>query len=278
MFGRIDGDDSGQISIDEMLKAYDLDPKVRDLLNLLNISKQTLRELFLFMDEDRSGSINYEEFLRTMRESQMQDIRMQMMLVKLQIHYMSRHMESDWERSRTISSMTRSVGRDLPQGVATHDGKSEAHDLDQLIATEIPSAPPPWTSPANANPGSSGAKAAAAVPCHHKVHVADAFLGSLEAEVQRFREDLHAQVAAILEGSTASGQSFMRNGVCPASEKHQAGRLDQCPGDVQAVRQHSHELRDFASRAEHKEVGRLPCTVVSHAHEYLGASCSPKAI
>eukprot|EP00927_Polykrikos_kofoidii_P020626 TRINITY_DN19826_c1_g2_i1.p1 TRINITY_DN19826_c1_g2~~TRINITY_DN19826_c1_g2_i1.p1 ORF type:complete len:581 (-),score=84.22 TRINITY_DN19826_c1_g2_i1:254-1996(-) len=81
----IDRDCSGEITIEEFFAGYDQDSNLRQIMSSLNIDRHDMQELFVLMDRDHSGSLSYDEFVRTVQRAETQDLRMQMMVMKLQL-------------------------------------------------------------------------------------------------------------------------------------------------------------------------------------------------
>merc|ERR1712151_1285653 len=59
----MDADKSGFFAIDELNDGYDHVEGFAAILSTLDINKEDLACMFLIMDEDRSGSVSYEEFV-----------------------------------------------------------------------------------------------------------------------------------------------------------------------------------------------------------------------
>eukprot|EP00927_Polykrikos_kofoidii_P080258 TRINITY_DN7712_c0_g4_i1.p1 TRINITY_DN7712_c0_g4~~TRINITY_DN7712_c0_g4_i1.p1 ORF type:complete len:656 (+),score=94.77 TRINITY_DN7712_c0_g4_i1:32-1999(+) len=81
----LDTDRSGEISFDELVQGYEANPAIRTVLKMLDIDRDDLLELFCLMDTDNSERVSYKEFVDCIRKSENQDMRVQMMFMKLQL-------------------------------------------------------------------------------------------------------------------------------------------------------------------------------------------------
>lgn len=81
----IDVDNNGILTLDELIDAYATNEEFRKTLMLLEIDETDLICLFDLMDVDRSGDLTYEELVNCIHKSETNDLKRQMMLVKLQV-------------------------------------------------------------------------------------------------------------------------------------------------------------------------------------------------
>jgi len=85
MCQEIDVDKDGILTLDELMEAYATNEAFRKTLMLLEIDETDLICLFDLMDVDRSGDLTYEELVNCIHKSETNDLKRQMMLVKLQV-------------------------------------------------------------------------------------------------------------------------------------------------------------------------------------------------
>eukprot|EP00927_Polykrikos_kofoidii_P080260 TRINITY_DN7712_c1_g1_i1.p1 TRINITY_DN7712_c1_g1~~TRINITY_DN7712_c1_g1_i1.p1 ORF type:complete len:633 (-),score=97.88 TRINITY_DN7712_c1_g1_i1:114-2012(-) len=83
MIRNIDVHKSGEITIEEFLDGYDADSDIRLLLRRLSIDRSDIAQLFHLMDNDQSGTVTYDEFMNCIKKAETQDMRVQMMVLKL---------------------------------------------------------------------------------------------------------------------------------------------------------------------------------------------------
>eukprot|EP00930_Biecheleria_cincta_P030453 TRINITY_DN21098_c0_g1_i1.p1 TRINITY_DN21098_c0_g1~~TRINITY_DN21098_c0_g1_i1.p1 ORF type:complete len:597 (-),score=94.38 TRINITY_DN21098_c0_g1_i1:7-1752(-) len=81
----MDSDGNGHISNAELLQAYEDNQDLRDALAVLDIDQGDLQCLFQLMDVDNSGDLTYDELISCIHKSDSNDIKRQMMMVKLQV-------------------------------------------------------------------------------------------------------------------------------------------------------------------------------------------------
>jgi len=81
---QVDSDNNGTISYQELMDGYD-HPSVRHTLEMIGVNKEDLQIMFRLMDEDGSGDLDYDEFIDTFLKAQGQDLRIYLMMTKLQM-------------------------------------------------------------------------------------------------------------------------------------------------------------------------------------------------
>jgi len=137
----IDQNLSGDISIQELLQGYDGDDEFQRVVTLLNIDRDELGELFRCMDEDDTGLLEYGEFVRHVQKAQSQDLRVQFMVLKMEVLKMSHSLQ---RQSREIHEAIREM-----QGVALSMASPPLQQLRNAGAlTRHPCASPELTHPA----------------------------------------------------------------------------------------------------------------------------------
>eukprot|EP00927_Polykrikos_kofoidii_P081724 TRINITY_DN794_c0_g1_i1.p1 TRINITY_DN794_c0_g1~~TRINITY_DN794_c0_g1_i1.p1 ORF type:complete len:623 (-),score=83.40 TRINITY_DN794_c0_g1_i1:157-1986(-) len=110
----IDSDKSGDITIEEWLAGYDNRDEMKLHMNMFDLDRMDLVQLFTWMDADRSGTLSYNEFIRFISKSETQDLRVQMMILKLQMSNVSRTVTE--EMSSLVNMMSEIVGIDRTSG------------------------------------------------------------------------------------------------------------------------------------------------------------------
>eukprot|EP00931_Biecheleriopsis_adriatica_P004555 TRINITY_DN106201_c0_g1_i1.p1 TRINITY_DN106201_c0_g1~~TRINITY_DN106201_c0_g1_i1.p1 ORF type:complete len:648 (-),score=125.04 TRINITY_DN106201_c0_g1_i1:12-1682(-) len=93
MCQEIDIDQDGSITMEEFFQAYEDHEDMRECLQMLDIDKSDLECLFHLMDADDSGELTYAELIDCIHKSDTNDLKRQMMLIKLQV-------EDVWVRVR----------------------------------------------------------------------------------------------------------------------------------------------------------------------------------
>jgi len=78
----IDTDNSGFVTKEELFNGFDAEVEFRDTLNVMDIQKKDMKQVFKIMDQDKSGDISYSEFGEQLALIQSQDIRTTMAFIK----------------------------------------------------------------------------------------------------------------------------------------------------------------------------------------------------
>lgn len=89
MIKRMDVDGNGSISWKELQHSFRHDREVRNLMTMLDIDEKDLARMFTLMDADHSGNLDYSEFVEAISKAEEQDVRVQMMILKLQVAELS---------------------------------------------------------------------------------------------------------------------------------------------------------------------------------------------
>merc|ERR1712232_1042300 len=63
LFALMDSDGSLSLDVDEFKKSYDDFAEFRDILRLMDITKDDLEEVFCILDANNDGMVSYEEFV-----------------------------------------------------------------------------------------------------------------------------------------------------------------------------------------------------------------------
>merc|ERR1712129_77683 len=84
---QLDSNNTGQISEDEFSEGIKNDSDFQQLLEVLDIDEADVANLFTLMDSDKSGELSIEEFVRTIAKSSDDDVRKQMMFLRLKVTY-----------------------------------------------------------------------------------------------------------------------------------------------------------------------------------------------
>lgn len=111
----MDTNEDGIVSYSELTEAYEANEDFRQCLHMLEIDKGDLQHLFQLMDSDNSGDLSYEELIECIHRSDTNDLKRQVMMLKLQ-------MEDIWLRVRNhlelgICKIMEKLDVDQPDGL-----------------------------------------------------------------------------------------------------------------------------------------------------------------
>lgn len=85
---RLDADNSGVLTINELEEGYDHDEQLNAKFSSLGISKNDLSKLFTAMDHDGSGDVTYDEFIESLLWAE-KDARAQSLNLHLKLEYLT---------------------------------------------------------------------------------------------------------------------------------------------------------------------------------------------
>merc|ERR1711879_395391 len=74
-FEKLDTNHDGRLSLQELFDGFDNVPEIRHHCFLLNLGRDDLENLFSFLDDDESVSLDYREFVDNLFTAQVQDLR-----------------------------------------------------------------------------------------------------------------------------------------------------------------------------------------------------------
>eukprot|EP00931_Biecheleriopsis_adriatica_P088414 TRINITY_DN62742_c0_g1_i1.p1 TRINITY_DN62742_c0_g1~~TRINITY_DN62742_c0_g1_i1.p1 ORF type:complete len:671 (+),score=148.97 TRINITY_DN62742_c0_g1_i1:64-2013(+) len=119
MLAKLDTDDSGEISLEELLTGYEVDDNLRHRFEMIGIKKTDLKALHVIFDVNESGGVDFEEFANGLLKFEEEDSRVQ----ALQTHLLLQEMKTSTnKRLAAIESLLQgaaaNVSKELPANVA----------------------------------------------------------------------------------------------------------------------------------------------------------------
>eukprot|EP00812_Abedinium_dasypus_P009355 NODE_304_length_1685_cov_284.204908.p1 GENE.NODE_304_length_1685_cov_284.204908~~NODE_304_length_1685_cov_284.204908.p1 ORF type:complete len:519 (+),score=165.06 NODE_304_length_1685_cov_284.204908:3-1559(+) len=91
----MDTDGSGQITLPELLTGFDNDDAFATLLELMDICRDDLSLVFSMMDVDKSGAVDYDEFIEQLHHIKTQDSHTTMMFINYHLSEVSREVSEE---------------------------------------------------------------------------------------------------------------------------------------------------------------------------------------
>merc|ERR1719506_725490 len=70
---QLDEDNSGCLTLDELLDGFDQNPEFHVALSSMDVQKEDISSLFNILDDDGSGSVQYDEFVEQLHKMKTQD-------------------------------------------------------------------------------------------------------------------------------------------------------------------------------------------------------------
>eukprot|EP00419_Tripos_fusus_P045873 CAMPEP_0172840958 /NCGR_PEP_ID=MMETSP1075-20121228/29675_1 /TAXON_ID=2916 /ORGANISM="Ceratium fusus, Strain PA161109" /LENGTH=440 /DNA_ID=CAMNT_0013684873 /DNA_START=12 /DNA_END=1334 /DNA_ORIENTATION=- len=133
----IDDDNNGSITLEELLTSYDTNLNFQNMMTTLNFEKKDIERLFVLMDADKSGSLSYQEFIESLVKASEQDVRMQLMMMKLELA------EVSW-LLRSNLALISPEPRQQPSSREVHTQKRESSASAPAATTQRSKANLPW--------------------------------------------------------------------------------------------------------------------------------------
>mmetsp|Transcript_72348 Transcript_72348/g.194912 ORF Transcript_72348/g.194912 Transcript_72348/m.194912 type:complete len:442 (-) Transcript_72348:312-1637(-) len=124
MCSRMDIDQSGTLTLSELMTSYDEEEKFRRLFELMDIRRDELGAVFKVLDTDGSGEIDYREFCEQLHQIRTRDPRTMLTFLKVSLTELKEEMHTLIEISggapKRQSDMI-SEGADVPATLARHE-------------------------------------------------------------------------------------------------------------------------------------------------------------
>jgi len=99
----IDLDKNGHISSDELLAGYDDEKgEMKNVIASLHIDRDELGRLFRCLDADHTGTLEYLEFVRQIQKAHSSDLRVQLMLLKMEMQEVSHKLQRQLDAFRSL--------------------------------------------------------------------------------------------------------------------------------------------------------------------------------
>eukprot|EP00811_Abedinium_folium_P010400 NODE_1961_length_2323_cov_25.372040.p1 GENE.NODE_1961_length_2323_cov_25.372040~~NODE_1961_length_2323_cov_25.372040.p1 ORF type:complete len:651 (-),score=142.07 NODE_1961_length_2323_cov_25.372040:272-2224(-) len=109
LFGTMDTDGDGMLTLEEIQDGYEKNVDFRAMLELMDISKTDLDVVFRILDEDQSSDVNYTEFAEQLHKVKSQDIHTLMVFQKFHIIELRKSVQVQLELMKTIQTETAQV-------------------------------------------------------------------------------------------------------------------------------------------------------------------------
>lgn len=87
---QVDSESKGSISYDDLIQGYRDNPELRKLFRAMDLEENDLSSLFRLMDVDGDGHCSYSEFIDIVQKSIAQDVKVQLLFIKLQLASMTK--------------------------------------------------------------------------------------------------------------------------------------------------------------------------------------------
>jgi len=111
----------GEVSLEELQTSVINSKRVATVFEILDVKPADLEDMFNLMDLDDSGTLSPIEFISAIRKAEMQDMRVQMMLMQLQL-------------KKIVKTTTQNLGIKMQQQFgATRSGGMCPVDLDEVL-------------------------------------------------------------------------------------------------------------------------------------------------
>lgn len=188
----LDEDDSGTLSLEELLSGYDEFPRFSQAMQVMQVSKDDLPFFYTVLDMDGSGDLNYKEFIEQVHKIKSQDSQVLLVLVKAQLT----------ELRNVMSANNSAICNDLKQFKASLDDIGKQRFEWQAQAEAVGAAAPDkgqecrsaFTRPEDRNNVSN------VPPMRGREFQQDGNDASLEGEreLQRLREQVLTEIDAYL--------------------------------------------------------------------------------
>jgi len=78
----LDADESGELSLDELMDGIDVNPRFAATMAVMDVRKEDMHIIFNILDEDNSGTVTYSEFVEHLHKMKSQDNHTMLIFIK----------------------------------------------------------------------------------------------------------------------------------------------------------------------------------------------------
>lgn len=192
---QLDSDNSGSVSLDELLEGYDADPKIQAMFSAMKIERSDLEMLFEYLVKEDGDDLSYAELVTALRRASEQDTKVQLMVLKLQMDKMAFVVASivrTLHESRSgFKRANASIALNAEEKIAS-EGK-EFLDLTSVLKKH------PEASNFNL---SCSRKDAFIASAEIRDKAVEGVVAGLEADLKHFREDTERHFSKLLQTTT----------------------------------------------------------------------------
>lgn len=124
----MDPDDSGFLSCDEVLAGYDNNKEFFEMMHMMDVEREDMEQVFRMLDHDKSGDVEYTEFVEQLYKMQTQESHSLLMFIRYTVN----------ECRSDISNMLDLLSNNINQSLQSLNGKvaewheSHGHELQEL--------------------------------------------------------------------------------------------------------------------------------------------------
>eukprot|EP00811_Abedinium_folium_P014457 NODE_2345_length_2230_cov_13.292915.p1 GENE.NODE_2345_length_2230_cov_13.292915~~NODE_2345_length_2230_cov_13.292915.p1 ORF type:complete len:638 (-),score=170.78 NODE_2345_length_2230_cov_13.292915:233-2146(-) len=98
----IDANQDGGLTFEELVEAYDSNEEFNTVLSLMDVGKEELHSLFNMMDRDRTGFVEYHEFVQQLHHLKAQDSHTMLIFIKHHVMEASTELSGKIEQMRQV--------------------------------------------------------------------------------------------------------------------------------------------------------------------------------
>lgn len=153
VFRRLDIDDSGTVTCDELVEGIETEAEFADILRLMDVSPEDLSLLFKVLDKDGSGELNYNEFCENLYKMKTHDTHTLLVFVRHQVSVCAETVkeiydlvlhfsQSDEEKAANPAFSPMSTKMRLDTFASTKKDKAPLREASQTDASSSPSGSP----------------------------------------------------------------------------------------------------------------------------------------
>jgi len=85
LFRKMDKDESGELTVEELMTGYDSSSNVKNLFDFLDYDRDDVVKMFQLMDTDASGLLSHVEFITNLKKAEFRDWRPQSLMTLLSV-------------------------------------------------------------------------------------------------------------------------------------------------------------------------------------------------
>jgi len=225
----MDEDGSGSLTLDELINGFQNNEEFRDALTMMELNEDDLEIVFKIMDNDRSGALDYHEFVDELQRMQKREMHMLLVFIKYYVQQIREKI------ARRITAFEENMGKYMKTlGSTSNMGGQHMHRPHMPVTLAVPE-----DKAVNGEPAGHKLADSLMAPLGPLLNLESASMLSqhaLREELDTLMSKLRQELSAVKVAVVAEVRKGRESPTSPRSPREQRRGLGQSPrGNVPNV-------------------------------------------